>query len=195
MRKLNVKLIPLTVALMLSARVWAEIEPPEIKALVGMKIPPAIEGKASGSIPNFVLKASGGVGGELDDGSNFTIEEGLYANKWHVLITSRFFEWNWGEEILAVLVLPEKLRDWEYRNGVFEPRQEGLPLSHRCRASEEDKRVIVGFYEQRMGKDCAYAKSGKVKRAWMFDVHKRAFLPISTKGLWCEDPVDEECGE
>lgn len=181
-------------ALTLSACASAEIEPPEVKALVGMKIPPAIVGKAPGSIPNFVLKGSL-PGGDFEDGSAFTLKEGMYADKWHVLITSRFFEWNRGEEIVAVLVLPEKLRSWEYRDGEFKSRRGGLPFSTWCHATEGDKRVIVGFYEQRMGKDCAYARSDKVIRAWMFDVHKRAFLPMPTKGLWCEDAVDEECAE
>lgn len=189
-----VPLLVATVALTLSACVSAEIEPPEIKALIGMKIPPAIEGKASGNIPDFVSVGSL-LGVDFEDGFSFAFEEGLYANKWYVLIASRFFEWFRGEEIVAVLVLPEKLRNWEYRNGIFEPRREGLPFSRRCRSSEDDKRVIVAFYEQRIGKNCVYARSDKVKRAWMFDVHKRAFFPIPTKGLWCEDPVDEECGE
>lgn len=180
------RLVPLllaTAALTLSACVSAEIEPLEVKALVGMKIPPAIAGKARGSIPNFVLKEGEG-----------RFEDGVYADKWYVLIATSVDE-NLTTEILAVLVLPEKLRSWEYRNGEFKPRREGFPFSYQCHASEDDKRVIVAFYEQRIGKNCAYARSDKVKRAWMFDVHKRAFFPIPTKGLWCEDAIDEECGE
>lgn len=171
------------VTLTLSARASAEIEPPEVKALVGMKIPPAIAGKARGSIPNFILKE-----GE----SRF--EEGMYADKWHVLIATSV-DANLTTEILAVLVLPEKLRSWEYKNGEFKPRREGFPFTYQCHASEDDKRVIVGFYEQRVGENCVYARSDKVKRAWMFDVHKRAFIPIPAKRLWCEDAVDEECAE
>ena len=68
-----------------------ETLPPEVKALIGMKIPPKVVGKRGGDIPNFIQLNGGmlnrNIGNETPR-AELGYEEGLVDKRWPVFIVS-----------------------------------------------------------------------------------------------------------
>jgi hypothetical protein len=146
--------------------------PPEVQALVGMKISPVIKGKVSvarNGIPGFLAVSSSsmvsrsGSSGETSDGGFIGLETGVLASGRPMLFVVGIHK-DLTTEILDALMLPPDLIDW-YFEGDFEYAlqhdqahldryfkwhwQTGQPsrftLSESCGSNKEDERMIIGL--------------------------------------------------
>ncbi len=165
--------------------------PSEVQVLIGMKIPPKVKGTARASIPNFVSK--GGEWGAI------SYEEGMVGGKWPVFIVERI-DADRSLEILDVQMLPINLIDWRYVDGKFKNKSEHfkfvknrLSLSEKCRADENDQRMIFGLIKQEIGKEACSHFSKLVQQAWMIDRQSGKITPIPTKDLQCFYLTMDDC--
>lgn len=197
----------------LSAQSVEEVLPPDVRALVGMKLAPVrVEEKdikrapwakplspdyvqmAPARIPNFISMGSSGGGG-----LGLGFEEGVVAGKWPVFIVERIGA-DMSREILDALMLPKDLIDWHFADGnsgnisdhfIFIKGR--FSLSERCRSSEEDERIIVGLIKQEKGKETCSHFSKQVKLAWMIDRQSGKITPMPTQGLQCFYLTMDDC--
>lgn len=182
--------------------------PPEVQALVGMKIPPVIKGKVSvarGSIPGFFMLGSSG-SGETSDGRNIGLETGVLASGRPMLFVTGIHK-DLTTEILDVLMLPPDLIDWYFEGNFeyefqhhkanperhFKWRTGRFTLSESCRSNKGDERIILGLIKQEKGKETCSHYSKRVKQAWLIDKQSGRLTPISTWGLQCHYISEEDC--
>lgn len=193
--------------------------PPEVQALIGMKIPPVVKGNKSvarNGIPGFLavsssvaLSRSGS--SQSDDGKTLGLETGVLASGRQLLLVAAIRQ-DLTTEILDALMLPPDLIDW-YFEGNFEyalqhdrahrdryfkwywqAGQVGrFALSESCGANEEDERIIIGLIKQEKGKETCSHYSKRVKLAWLLDKQSGRLKPISTQGLQCHYISEDDC--
>lgn len=190
--------------------------PPEVRALIGMKIPPVIKGKASGSIPGFFgLGSSAAMTGSGSDaiieGSSVGFQTGVLASGRPMLFVTGHDK-DLTTKIFDALMLPPDLIDW-YFEGDFEyalQHDQAHPdryfkwywqtgqtgrfvLSETCRSHEDDERIIIGLIKQQKGKEGCSHYTKRVKQAWLIDKQSGRLMPISTKGLQCHYITVDDC--
>jgi hypothetical protein len=171
-----------------NAQAAEEPLPPEVKALIGMKVSPVVAGRTPGVIPNFI-KSNGSGGGR---GADIYYEFGVVASKWPVLLVERVYE-DRAIEILNIQMLPSSLLDWRFVRGEFIEVKGRFHLSPYCKANEEDKRIIVGLMTPVVAQSgCIHLRSKLVKRAWQIDEQDGQVTAISPQSLQC---VYDEGGE
>jgi hypothetical protein len=159
--------------------------PPEVKALIGMKLPPKVVGKKQALIPDF--KEVGGALVDTDEkqGSSLAYSEGVVGNKWPVFIVERIAS-DRSAEILDAKMLPENLIEWRHDDGNIKFLKGRHTFSEDCHTEEQGTQLIFGLVKPEKGKsDCAHY-SGRVKRAWQVDRQSGQITPIPTKGIKCE---------
>ena len=120
--------------------------PPEVKALIGMNIPPKIVGKKGGNIPNFIRVSERNLNKQIGDekpGAELGYEEGLLNEKWLVFIVSASHK-DRTLEILDVQMLPENLINWRYENGKVKGIGNRFEFSY-CHSSIDYRRIILGL--------------------------------------------------
>ena len=168
--------------------------PPEVKALIGKKLPPKVSGMKQAEIPKFI-----DVGGALlvDSGEAVTTvlaySEGVFAGKWTVFFMERTYQPSQEKEILDARMLPANLLDWRLKNDIPEGNSGQYKLSGRCRINDKDERVILGLVRPERGKsDCAHF-SKRIKQAWQMDMKLGCLIPIATKDLQCEYITMNDC--
>ncbi len=161
----------------------AEMEaslPPEVKALIGLKVPPEVVGKKPPRIPNFIHHGSAVLGGV---GKNFPgchpgYAEGVVGARWPVFYVECIYP-DKSVEILDVQMLPENLLEWRFEGGKFQYTKDRFRLSEVCRTNEADTRRIFGLVKPEEGKaDCAHF-SKRVERAWLIDKRSNEQLLLS----------------
>lgn len=167
--------------------------PPEVRTLIGMKLPPKIVGMKQAGIPGF-SRVNGALlvdSGEKTD-SVLAYSEGLFEGKWSIFFLERIYP-DMSIEILDAQVLPANLLDWRLVNGKPEGNSGRFRLSERCRANDKDERIILGLVKPEHGKeDCAHF-SKRVKQAWQMDMKSGCLTPIATSGLKCEYITMNDC--
>ena len=153
--------------------------PPEVKALIGTRIPPYVSSKGQigrADIPNFVSKNS--------SWASISFEEGVFSGKWPAFIVERDNK-DMSTEILDIQMIPKELIDWEFVGGQFQNVEGRYSLSEHCKSREDDERWIVGLVKPEKGKaDCGH-NSKRIKQTWMVDQQTGRITPISPKGLQC----------
>lgn len=183
--------------------------PPEVRALIGMKLPPVrVEGKDIKSLkplpPDYVRMVPASVPRFIDTGGALFYEsdkpkyslaysEGLADGKWPVFITERIYE-DKSTEILDVQMLPAELLEWPYEDKQLKHYlADRFRFSESCRSGSEDSRIIFGLVKAEQGKsDCGHF-SKRVKMAWLIDPQTGRIKSLSTHGLQCYFLTMGEC--
>lgn len=186
--------------------------PPEVQALIGMKLPPVrVEGKdikiapwvkpfppdyvrmSPASVPGF-----NHIGGALffeNDKPKYSLaySEGLANGKWPVFIIERIYE-DKSKVILDAQMLPAELLEWPYVDKQLKHYlADRFRFSQSCRSGSEDNRIIFGLVKPEQGKsDCGHF-SRRVKMAWLIDPQTGRIKPLSTHGLQCYFLTMGEC--
>jgi hypothetical protein len=164
--------------------------PVEVQALIGMKIPPIIAGKASANIPNFVSKTSGW--------GAISFDEGIVGDKWPVFIVE-LINADRSREVLDVQLLPNNLIDWRYLGRESEQLEKFKHVKNRfsfstsCRVDERDERLVFGLVKPEKGKQTCSHFSKRVKLAWLIDRQSGKISPMQTQGLQCFYLTMDDC--
>lgn len=163
-----------------------ELLPPEVKKLIGMKIPPKVVGQRGGDIPNFIRFGGGmlnrQIGNEIAK-AELVFEEGLVGEKWPVFIVAA----SYGDRTLEILdarLLPKKLINWRYKNGEIRRLEKGdfYIFSEDCLYRKGDGRIIFGLEDPRFERD---GMSIRIERAWEVDPQSGHIKTIPTQGITC----------
>lgn len=160
--------------------------PPEVKKLIGMKIPPKNIGKSGAPIPNFIRFGEGNLNRQIGDETpraELGYEEGLFDEKWPVFIVSSSHD-DRTLEILDVRLLPKKLINWRYANGKITRLEVGnfLIFSPYCQYEKNVDRIIFGLEDPKFEHD---NYSIRIERAWEIDPQTGRIKSISTQGVTC----------
>lgn len=159
--------------------------PPEVKALIGMKLPPKIVGRTPADIPGFYQMSGALIWTEEKQGNALTYDEGVVGDKWPVFIVGRISS-DKSAEILDAQMLPANLIEWRLDNGNRKYLEGRYRFSVNCKIKEKDTRIILGLVKPEKGKsDCAHFSS-RVKLAWQVDRQSGRITPMPTKGMKCE---------
>lgn len=188
--------------------------PPEVQALIGMKLPPVrVEGKdikmapwaraklppdyvrmSPARIPGFIY-AGGALFYSYDKDQpkdELGYSEGLADGKWPVFTIERIYE-DKSTEILDVQMLPAELLEWQFVDKQRKDLKGRFRFSESCRTGSEDNRIIFGLVKPERGKsDCGHF-SRRVKMAWLIDTQTGRIKPISTHSLQCYFLTMNEC--
>lgn len=185
--------------------------PPEVKKLIGMKIPPVrVEGKDikrapwakplpsnyvqlnPASVPDFI--SHGGINLRMEMvGESLLVDEGMYKKRWPVFLVIRITE-NREKEILDVKLLPVNLINWRFNadkhsiGREYFKRINGRFGFASCESNSEGDQFIFGLvkpeYDQAAG--CVHAHTERVAKAWQVDKLTGLTTPITTQGLRCD---------
>lgn len=172
--------------------VHAEDEPlpPEVKALIGMKIPPKENGR-SGDIPKFT-RLGGALIQEDELGNALAYDEGLIDGKWSVFFVERILR-DKTTEILDVQLLPVSLIQWQFVGEKVVFLKNRYQLSNHCQKQPDDSRIIFGLVKARKGKsDCGHF-SQNVERAWQINKSTGQISSVPANGLQCYFLEISEC--
>lgn len=175
------------VALMLSMHSDAEtLMPSEIKALVGMKLPPKVYGQEQARIPGY-SEAGGRLLGLMQSKTpkaRLAYSDGIFG-EWPLLVVQAIYE-DRSIEILDIHILPADLINWRYVNGRFQWLDDRYDLT-QCYQQFKSGKIIVGLVrpesKPRKGME---GFSSRVKRAWEIDQRNGQITAISTKDVQCE---------
>jgi hypothetical protein len=160
--------------------------PPEVKALIGMKIPPKIAGKEPGHIPNFIRFGESMLNRQIGSETmkaELGYSEGMVGKKWPVFIVSAIHD-DRTLEILDAQLLPMKLINWRYMNGKIERLKKGnfLIFSAWCQYANGDGRIIFGLEDPKVEHD---GYSSRIERAWEIDMQNGHIKSIPTHRIKC----------
>lgn len=173
------------------AAIQDEPLPPEVKKLIGMKIPTESVMRAGKYIPDFIRSGSGmlnkKIGNEIPK-AELVYEEGIVASKWPVFIVSAMHS-NGVLEILDARLLPEDLIVWRYENGKFKAAgKPGFIFSPSCfYVSSDGKPIFEGRIMFGL-EDIDTQSNGfstRIERAWEIDRQTGRIKSISTQGVVC----------
>lgn len=174
-----------------SAQDEKEALPPEVKAMIGIKIPPKIVGERGGDIPKF-SRLGGALVKENDSGNTLAYDEGVASGQWPVFFVERIFK-DKTTEILDVQMLPENLMEWRFVGEKIVFLKNRYKLSSHCQKQPEDSRIIFGLVKAKKGKsDCGHF-SPYVDRAWQIDQQTGEISTVPAKGLQCYFIEISEC--
>ncbi|MBU1215259.1 MAG: hypothetical protein KKA63_08475 [Gammaproteobacteria bacterium] len=174
------------VALAGDAPIQDEPLPPEVKKLIGMKIPPKVVGQIGGSIPKFIYFGVSMLGKKIGNEtprSELIYEEGIVEGKWPVFFVIAMHN-DKTLEILDARLLPGKRLNWRYKNGEITRLEEGdfLIFSPYCQYENNEDRLIFGLEDPKFERD---NYSTRIERAWEIDPQSGRIKSISTQGITC----------
>lgn len=173
-----------------SARDQKEVLPPEVNAMIGMKIPPKENGRG-GDIPKFT-RLGGALVQEDELGNALAYEEGLIDGKWSVFVVERILR-DKTTEILDVQLLPVSLIQWQFVGEKVVFLKNRYQLSNHCQKQPDDSRIIFGLVKARRGKsDCGHF-SQNVERAWQINKSTGQISSVPANGLQCYFLEISEC--
>lgn len=167
--------------------------PPEVKKLIGMKLPPEIINMKQREIPGFVTVRGGILAGpEKEDTSAITYAEGLLDEKITVFFIERIYP-DRTMEILDARLLPAALLSWRLEEGKPTRGSGRYRLSAHCRVNKSNSRNILGLIRPEEGKESCAHFSRQIKQAWRLDTDSSRLVSISSKELECEYITMDSC--
>lgn len=168
-----------------NARATDEAMPPEVKKLIGMKLPPKVAGRVPALIPDFYEVTGALVGQDEHQENEIAYSEGVVGNKWKVFIVERIST-DKSVEILDAQILPENLIEWRLDDGNRKYLEGRYRFSVNCHTKEKSSQIIFGLVKPEKGKsDCAHF-SRRVKLAWQIDRQSGRITLMPTKDMKCE---------
>ncbi len=169
-----------------NAPIQDEPLPPEVKALIGMKIPPVIKDREPGRTPKFIRFSEGMLNRQIGNETpkaELGYEEGIIGEKWPVFIVSAVHK-DLTIEILDIHLLPKNLINWRYINGEVKRLEKGIfyIFSVDCLYREGNERIIFGLEDPKVERD---GMSTRIIRAWEVDQQNGHIKSISTRNITC----------
>lgn len=163
--------------------------PPEVKALIGMKISSNNPAIPHGDIPGF-HEVGGTVMEELADRSALVLEEG-FANTTPAFLIGKTTEGATSIEVLDAQAMPPKL--YEYRLNLKKKSRPPVDwlsgrymLAQWCSYNDATSdQIIIGLVKPEVGKEDCGHDSRLVGRAWKIDRKTGQIEAVSTRGLRC----------
>lgn len=160
--------------------------PPEVKKLIGMKIPPKIIGKSGAPIPKFLSFGGGMLNRQIGDAASWAeliYEEGTVEEKWAAFIVYASHA-DKSRVILDARLLPRELINWRFENGKIKwlENEEKLIFSIFCHHGGGNDRIIFGLEDPKYERD---GYSTRIERAWEVDPQTGRIKSIPTQGIIC----------
>lgn len=175
-----------------NARGADEAMPPEVKALIGTKIPPKVKNHTPADhIPNFISREWALIDDRSDRRLAYT--SGYFLGKWPVIIIERIYR-DKTIEILDAHLLPENQIEWQFINGEFKDLDGRYRIGF-CRIAGTDnyKQIILGLVQSEKNKtDCSHF-SRHVKSVWKLDQEDGHLIAMSTKNVQCNYETLNSC--
>lgn len=186
--------------------------PPEVKALIGMKLPPVrVEGKdikrdprlkplpqdyvqiQPASIPGW--KPNGGwLLDKLSESKQNVGVEKLYRDDLLIFVVDLIDGNDKNKIILDAQVLPQKLLRYYVKNGAIEEKKKTRGLYEFNAMCERDaSEIIVGLMRPEAGKEDCQHKTTQVSRAWKIDSRTGHITTIPANGVTCLVPAEDWC--
>lgn len=158
---------------------------PEVKKLIGMKIPPASTGKR-GKIPEWDILW----GNMVDDRKGFeVIQRGAVI----VLLIGQFVDQT--ATVLDARVIPGEQLRFYLENGKLQWRKneaQWYRITKDCsREGAGKQETIIGMWKFEPDSKCT-DPSTFVKKAWLLDLQSGRLTDIPTQGVSCREP---DCGD
>lgn len=165
--------------------------PPEVKALIGMKIPSKIPG-VPGSIPRWLSLWGAGI-------VNTIYFDELQRENITILTIELIDTKDQTISILDARVISRNPKELQYYVKDGKPEQKndlsGYMITSSCqRKNSEENELILGMWRFDSGPKCG-ATSTLVKKAWLLDPKSGRLTDIPSKGVFCRDPDGGNCGE
>lgn len=164
-----------------------DMNPPEVEALIGMRIPPIIPGKKSGSIPGWTS-----IGGTSFN--DWVGASQIYsAHNSAIAVIRR--DKDQSRLILDAKILPSRLLTYDLINNKTRPRKhwhQYYAVSSRC--ERLDGEYIIGLMRPEPGKyDCNH-ESRRVIKAWQVNLNDGQMKEIQPAGVHCYfDRAEDDC--
>ena len=193
------------------ARGTDETLPPEVKALIGINLPPVrVEGKdikmdprlkplpsdyvriQPASIPGWKYKGGWLLNKSPQSKQRMGVEE-LYRGDLSIFVIDLIDENDKSKTILDAQVLPQNLLLYYVKNcEVVKRNKRGLyELNAMCERA--DSEITVGLMRPEAGKEDCQHKTTQVKRAWKIDPVTGRIIVIPTNGVTCLVPAGDWC--
>ncbi|MBU1214990.1 MAG: hypothetical protein KKF58_05800 [Gammaproteobacteria bacterium] len=155
--------------------------PPEVKKLIGMRIP----AKAGDVVPGWKVMGAGIFGVKTGAGQELGYEL-LYQQDISILVTDEL-DSDHSRTIIDARILPRQLLTYKVEGGKAVRKKNANRMyfvEHGCK-SENYEAVVVGLVRSENSKIGCEHWSSQVKRAWSIDVDSGRISEISPRGVSC----------
>lgn len=163
---------------------------PEVKVLIGMKIPPKAPGR-SGDVPGWLDLDSQGIANSI----GFSI---LQKDSVTILAIDSVDPNDQTRTILDVRTIPGNLLNRYMKDGQVQLKKNDMQLYRITTAclrggSPDDEGVLIGMWRYKPGtKNCADS-SNLIKKAWLLNSESGKLTDVSPEDITCRDIFT--CGE
>lgn len=168
-----------------NAQAADEALPPEVKALIGMKIPAKAPGR-TGDIPEWKTIVGGVLGSKPNDIQEMGLEE-LYRDGISIFVIDLMDKRDRSRTVLDARLLPRQLLSYEIKNGKIVMKRNSSQLYSLVMGCERNRseETIVGLMRPEPGKGNCTHNSKQVKRAWLIDPQTGRITDISPQDVSC----------
>lgn len=165
--------------------------PPEVEALIGMRIPSEKQG-SFGKIPGWKTKGWTALSISPRPQQDMSVEE-LYRDDEFIFIIKLFDKKDWSTTILDAQILPLRLLEYQTKNGelVWKKNTQGYNFESMCQNPQLD--TVVGLMRPEPGKEICTHKSKQVQRAWKIDKKTGHITEIPPQGVSCHWETEDFC--
>ena len=175
-----------------SAYCEGDVLPPEVRAMVGMRIPAKAPGR-QGSVPGWLRMGSYALDAAKRPLQSLGVEE-LYRDDVSIFVIDLLDEKDWSRTILDAQVMPQKLLWYYVKNGKFVEKKNKQLYSFSSMCKRADSETIVGLMRPESGKEDCTHHSKQVIRAWIIDQQSGRITGIPTQGVSCfKGDTDYSC--
>lgn len=160
----------------------SEVLPPEVKALIGMRIPSEKQGEF-GRIQGWKRKGSIILNIFPKQRQTMGVDE-LYRDDMSIFAIVLTDETGWSMTVLDVRVLPRHLLNYNVKNGeiVWKKSARAYRFENTCYLPKE---TVVAIARPEKGKEDCTHTTRQIKRAWKIDRETDRISEIPTQGVSC----------
>lgn len=167
--------------------------PPEVDALIGMRIPPRAPGK-QGNIPGWVSRTSRSFHHGTKPLDTLSGIEEIYRPNMVALIVDKLEKKNLERVILDAQVLPMELMPYRIRRGELVWKNNWHKYYGINVCEKEGEAYIVGLMRPETGKKDCNHETHQVKRAWRVEKNTGHIEEISPRSVHCYfDLAEDDC--
>jgi hypothetical protein len=164
--------------------------PPEVKVLIGMKIPPKAPGR-QGDVPGWLDLDGQGIVNSI----GFSI---LQKDKVTILAIDSVDPKDQTRTILDVRMIPGNLLNRYMKDGQVQLKTNDMQLYRITTAclrggSPDEDGVLMGMWRYEPGTRSCGGPSNLIKKAWLLNSESGKLTDISTEGVTCREIFT--CGE
>ena len=156
---------------------------PELRSLVGMRIPANAQGM-QGDVPGWFVMGSYALSAPKHKLLSMGVEE-LYRDDVSIFVIDIVDEMDWSRTILDVQVLPQNMLWYDIKNSNIVPKKDEHMYSFNSMCKRADSQIIVGLMRPELGKEDCTHYSKQVLRAWEIDPQIGRITEIPVQGVSC----------